>query len=100
MGRGTTPTYYLRHTRKCQTRLDSFQNELHAVNVTSRELLKILKSRGCVEVNQEGSHLKIRCGTCTTTVPVHKGEDIGRGLLRAIERQLEPCLGKGWLKRR
>jgi hypothetical protein len=28
----------------------------------------------------------------------HSGEDIGPGLLRAIERDLEPCLGKRWLK--
>jgi len=34
-----------------------------------------------------------------TTVPVHTGEDIGPGLLRRIERDLEPCLGKGWLKK-
>jgi predicted RNA binding protein YcfA (HicA-like mRNA interferase family) len=30
-------------------------------------------------------------------VPVHGGEDLAPGTLRAIERQLEPCLGKGWL---
>ena len=29
--------------------------------------------------------------------PFTKGEDIPRGTLRAIERDLEPCLGKGWL---
>jgi predicted RNase H-like HicB family nuclease len=29
-----------------------------------------------------------------TTVPVHAGEDIGPGLVRRIERDLEPCLGK------
>jgi predicted RNA binding protein YcfA (HicA-like mRNA interferase family) len=34
-----------------------------------------------------------------TTVPVHAGEDIGPGLLRHIERDLEPCLGKGWFKK-
>jgi hypothetical protein len=28
----------------------------------------------------------------------YAGEDLGPGLLRAIERDLEPCLGKGWLK--
>jgi predicted RNA binding protein YcfA (HicA-like mRNA interferase family) len=33
-----------------------------------------------------------------TVVPVHAGEDIGAGLLRAIEKQLTPCLGSGWLK--
>jgi predicted RNA binding protein YcfA (HicA-like mRNA interferase family) len=34
-----------------------------------------------------------------TTVPVHAGEDLGRGLLAQIERDLENCLGKGWLKK-
>ncbi len=33
-----------------------------------------------------------------TTVPVHAGEDIGPGLLRRIERDLEPCLGKGMVE--
>ena len=39
------------------------------------------------------------CGRCQTTVPVHAGEDIGPGLLASIVRDLEPCLGKRWLKR-
>jgi hypothetical protein len=43
--------------------------------------------------------LRVECGTCRTTVPVHKGEDLKTGLLRKIERDLEPCLGRGWLKR-
>lgn len=68
------------------------------VYMKSRELRKILKGFRCVEVSQKGSHLKIRCGTCTTIVPVHAGEDIARGTLHAIEKELEPCLGKGWLK--
>jgi predicted RNA binding protein YcfA (HicA-like mRNA interferase family) len=41
----------------------------------------------------------MKCGACQTTVPVHAGEDLGKGLLRAIERDLEPCLGKDWLKK-
>jgi hypothetical protein len=41
----------------------------------------------------------VQCGLCVTTVPVHSGEKLGKGLLRAIERDLEPCLGKGWLER-
>jgi hypothetical protein len=32
-----------------------------------------------------------------TTVPQHTG-DIPAGTLRAIERDLEPALGKGWLR--
>jgi len=41
----------------------------------------------------------VQCGTCVSVVPAHAGEDLGRGLLRKIERDLEPCLGKGWLRR-
>jgi predicted RNA binding protein YcfA (HicA-like mRNA interferase family) len=33
-----------------------------------------------------------------TTIPRHQGEDIAVGTLRAIERQLEPCLGRRWLR--
>ena len=65
----------------------------------ARELRRILKSRGCAEVRQRGSHLRIECGSCATTVPVHSGEDLGLGLLRSIERNLEPCPGRGWLKK-
>lgn len=65
----------------------------------ANELLRILRSKGCVEVRQVGSHVRVQCGTCFSTVPVHAGEDLGKGLLRAIERDLEPCLGKGWIKR-
>ena len=65
--------------------------------MTAKDLRRILRSFGCVEVRQRGSHLRIECGRCTTTVPVHAGEDIG--LLRRIERDLEPCLEKGWLKK-
>jgi predicted RNA binding protein YcfA (HicA-like mRNA interferase family) len=52
-----------------------------------------------VEVRQRESHLRVECGRCVTTVPIHAGEDVGSGLLRRIERDLEPCLGKGWLKK-
>jgi predicted RNA binding protein YcfA (HicA-like mRNA interferase family) len=69
------------------------------VKMKARELRRILKSQGCTEVRQKGSHLRIECGSCATTVPVHSGEDLGPGLLRRIERDLEPCLGKGWLKK-
>jgi predicted RNA binding protein YcfA (HicA-like mRNA interferase family) len=67
--------------------------------VTSRELRRVLRSYGCVELRQKGSHLMIRCGKCQTVVPVHPGEDIAPGTLHSIERALDPCLGKGWSKR-
>ena len=70
---------------------------LPSAYMTSKDLLRLLRRLGCVEVRQDGSHKRVRCGKCSTTVPVHAGEDLGRGLLRSIERDLEPCLGKGWL---
>jgi len=66
--------------------------------VTGKDLLRLLRGLGCKEVRQRGSHVRVRCARCTTTVTVHAGEDLGPGLLRAIERDLGPCLGKGWLK--
>jgi predicted RNA binding protein YcfA (HicA-like mRNA interferase family) len=65
--------------------------------VKAKDLLKLLESKGCTWRQGKGSHVVVKCGTCTTTIPVHKGEDLKTGTLRAIERQLEPCLGKGWL---
>ena len=64
------------------------------------EVLRRMFKLQCTKVRQKGSHLRIACpcGRHSTTVPVHKGEDLGPGLLRAIERDLEPCLGKGWLR--
>jgi predicted RNA binding protein YcfA (HicA-like mRNA interferase family) len=47
-------------------------------------------------VRQSGSHLIVRCGGCQSVVPVHAG-DVNRNTLRSIEKQLEGCLGKGWL---
>lgn len=66
--------------------------------MNARALRAILKQRGCVEVRQKGSHLRVECGHCRTTVPIHAGEDLAPGTLRQIVRDLEPCLGKGWLK--
>ena len=66
--------------------------------LTGKDLLRRLRRLGCEEVRQKGSHVRVQCGKCTTTVPVHAGQDLPPGTLRAIKRDLEPCLGKGWLK--
>ncbi|MHB1613971.1 MAG: type II toxin-antitoxin system HicA family toxin [Actinomycetes bacterium] len=61
--------------------------------------MRIIERLGCARVRQRGSHVIVRCsGGCQTVVPVHAGQDISSGTLRSIERALEPCLGKGWLK--
>ena len=64
--------------------------------MTGDELLRSLLRLGCEVLRQRGSHVRLRCGDCLATVPVHAGRDIAVGTLRSIERQLEPCLGKGW----
>jgi predicted RNA binding protein YcfA (HicA-like mRNA interferase family) len=89
----------IRSAAKLSTALDTSSRSQLSYLVTAKDLRRILRSFGCVEIRQRGSHLRIECGQCVTTVPVHAGEDIGPGLLRRIERDLEPCLGKGWLKK-
>ncbi|MDQ5822101.1 MAG: type II toxin-antitoxin system HicA family toxin [Actinomycetota bacterium] len=66
--------------------------------MTGSKLLQRLRRLGCEEVRRRGSHVRIRCGRCQTTVPVHAGQDLPPGTLRAIERDLEPCLGRKWLR--
>ena len=60
-----------------------------------------IERAGGQQVAQRGSHRKyavvVDGVTARTTVPQHTG-DIPAGTLRAIERDLEPVLGKGWLR--
>jgi len=64
-----------------------------------KQLLRLLVSLGGKVIRQKGSHARVRLDGAETTVPMHAGEDIAPGTLRVIERQLEPVLGRGWLKR-
>lgn len=64
-----------------------------------RDLVKLLTELGCQEVRQVGSHVRWRCGQCLTTLVAHgAGALVAAGTLRNIERDLRPCLGKGWLQ--
>ena len=55
--------------------------------LSANKVIKILEKIGFQKVRQKGDHvfLKHPDGR-TTVVPVHKGEEIGRGLLRKIIR--------------
>jgi len=64
----------------------------------SSEVIKVIERLGGERVRQKGSHVRMRVGDCYTTVPVHT-RDVPKGLLRAIERDLEACLGEGWLRK-
>ena len=58
--------------------------------ITGRRLIKALKKLGFEVIRSKGSHhfLRHADGRCTT-VPVHAGETIGRGLLAQIRRDCE-----------
>jgi predicted RNA binding protein YcfA (HicA-like mRNA interferase family) len=66
----------------------------------ANEVVRLLKQNGATLVRrQKGSHARFvsACGNCATTVAMHPG-DIPTGTLRAIERDMEECYGKGWLR--
>jgi predicted RNA binding protein YcfA (HicA-like mRNA interferase family) len=51
----------------------------------SRKVIKALESLGFKKIRQKGSHVFFKhMDGRATVVPIHKGEDIGRGLLRNI----------------
>ena len=53
----------------------------------SRKVLHAPESFGFEAIRQRGSHIVMRHPDGrTTVVPIHTGEDIGRGLLRKIIR--------------
>ncbi len=55
--------------------------------VTGQELIALLAPLGFVPERQRGSHVYLaHPDGRTTVVPVHRGEQLGRGLLRAILR--------------
>ncbi|MGD0346008.1 MAG: type II toxin-antitoxin system HicA family toxin [Terracidiphilus sp.] len=55
-----------------------------------KELIRALERAGFVVERTRGSHVFLRHPDGrTTTVPVHSGETIGPGLLRAILRDVE-----------
>ena len=60
-------------------------------------VVRVIERRGGRMIRQRGSHrVYLTAGGCRTVVPMH-AEDIAAGTLRQIVKDLEPCLGKGWL---
>lgn len=72
----------------------------------AREVNRRIERLGGVMIRQVGSHRRYVVAftddtgaraKAATTVPQHAG-DIPAGTLRAIERDLEAALAKGWLR--
>lgn len=58
--------------------------------VKARQVIKALTALGFSQVHQKGSHFFFsHPDGRTTVVSVHPGEDIGRGLLRAILHDIQ-----------
>ena len=56
-------------------------------SLTAREILGILQRHGFIQVRQSGSHFVLRHPDGRrTTVPMHRGRNLGQGLLRQIMR--------------
>lgn len=54
------------------------------------ELIRILNRLGFERIRQKGSHIYFRHPDGrSTVVPFHKGEDIGKGLLSEILKDIE-----------
>jgi predicted RNA binding protein YcfA (HicA-like mRNA interferase family) len=68
--------------------------------ISKIEKAKCGEANACWEEDGRGSHRKFICQCkgqrCQTSVNVHPG-DIKKGTLHKIEKDLEPCLGEGWL---
>jgi predicted RNA binding protein YcfA (HicA-like mRNA interferase family) len=68
--------------------------------VQAREVIRFLESLGFVQVRQKASHKFFRHQDGrTATVPDHKGEDLGRGILAKILRDAgaKPAEFLAWL---
>lgn len=58
--------------------------------VTSTQMVRLVRHLGFEFVRQKGSHAYYRHPDGrATVVPMHRGEDLGRGLIRTILRDLE-----------
>ena len=58
--------------------------------VTSTQMARMLRHLGFQLLRQKGSHAYFQhADGRATVVPMHRGEDLGRGLIRTILRDIE-----------
>jgi predicted RNA binding protein YcfA (HicA-like mRNA interferase family) len=58
--------------------------------VPAERVIKVLQKAGFEVVRRRGSHVFLRhADGRATVIPVHRGEDLGRGLLRKIIHDVE-----------
>lgn len=58
--------------------------------VSPQEMEKILRLLGFQKIRQRGSHAYFsHADSRATVIPMHKGEDLGRGIIRSILNDVE-----------
>jgi len=57
--------------------------------ISSKDMAKVLESLGFKEIRQKGSHKSYKHADGRTTVVPFHGEDLGRGLIRKILKDIE-----------
>lgn len=60
---------------------------LRLMPVSGKKIMKMLLKRGWSKKSQRGSHVKLVKGSKQTEIPVHGNKDLGKGLIKAIEKQ-------------
>ena len=59
-------------------------------SLTARQITRVLEKKGFVLERQSGSHaIYYHPDGRRTTVPIHSGRDLGRGLLRKIMKDAD-----------
>ena len=67
--------------------------------LSSKEACKFLEKEGFIPIRQKGSHRFYRHPDGrTTTVPIHPGKSISRGLLRGILKEIKMDRGEFFRK--
>ena len=57
--------------------------------ISSKDMVRILEKLGFKQIRQKGSHKSFRHDDGRTTVIPFHGEDLGRGLIRKILKDIE-----------
>ncbi len=60
------------------------------ISISGREMCKLVERIGFVKVHQVGSHVRyVHPDGRKTTVPVHGNEELGKGLILEILKQIK-----------
>jgi len=58
--------------------------------ISAKKFIKIVKKLGFVKIRQRGSHVRlVHADGRKITIPVHSGENVRKGLLRKIIKDLQ-----------